>query len=191
MLIGEDDGLHPVAEAELAAGNYDAALDAFGAYRAGTTDPVARRGLALRVARALSLAGRTEEALSTFDAVLADGPSDTLAARIHLEKGEILSAIGDGGRAGDEYAQVARLAAGTPVAAEATLRRGRLEWEAGRRDEALPVLLDAFLHAPTTVWADSARAEAFQKGFLPAFKGGRVAVLADKGLVRLLPGRKG
>nr|WP_225937627.1 M17 family peptidase N-terminal domain-containing protein [Myxococcus sp. RHSTA-1-4] len=38
---------------------------------------------------------------------------------------------------------------------------------------------------------DPARADAFQKGFLPAFKGGRVAVLADKGLVRLLPGRKG
>lgn len=38
---------------------------------------------------------------------------------------------------------------------------------------------------------DPARADAFQKGFLPAFKGGRVALLADKGLVRLLPGRKG
>ncbi len=38
---------------------------------------------------------------------------------------------------------------------------------------------------------DAVRAEAFQKGFLPAFKGGRVAVLADKGLVRSLPARKG
>ncbi|AKF86520.1 peptidase M17 [Myxococcus fulvus 124B02] len=38
---------------------------------------------------------------------------------------------------------------------------------------------------------DAARAEAFQKGFLPAFKGGRVALLTDKALVRLLPGRKG
>ena len=38
---------------------------------------------------------------------------------------------------------------------------------------------------------DAARAEAFQKGFLPAFKGGRVAVLADKGLVKSLPARKG
>jgi TolA-binding protein len=148
------------AEAELAAGNYDAALDAYGAYRAVTTDPVARRTLALRVARALALAGRTEEALSTFDGVLADGPSDTLAARIHLEKGEILSATGEAERAGDEYAQVASLAAGTEVAARATLQRGRLEWAAGRRDEALEVLLDAFLHAPTTAWADSARAEA-------------------------------
>jgi TolA-binding protein len=148
------------AEAELAAGNYDAALDAYGAYGAGTTDPVARRGLALRVARALALADRTEEALSTFDGILADGPSDTLAARIHLEKGEILSATGEAARAGEEYAQVARLAAGTGVAAQATLQRGRLAWEAGRRDEALEVLLDAFLHAPTTAWADSARAEA-------------------------------
>ncbi|MGH7543214.1 MAG: tetratricopeptide repeat protein [Gemmatimonadota bacterium] len=148
------------AEAELAAGNYDAALDAYGAYRVGTTDPVARRALALRVARALALADRTEEALSTFDGILADGPSDTLAARIHLEKGEILSAAGAGERAGAEYAQVARLAAGTEVAAQATLQRGRLEWEAGRRDEALEILLDAFLHAPTTAWADSARTEA-------------------------------
>lgn len=38
---------------------------------------------------------------------------------------------------------------------------------------------------------DAARAEAYQKGFLPAFKGGRVALLVDKGLIRLLPGRKG
>jgi len=148
------------AEAELAAGNYDAALDAYGAYRAGIADPVARRGLALRVARALALAGRLEEALATFDEILADGPSDTLAARIHLEKGEILSASGEGERAGEEYAQVARLAAGTEVAARATLLRGRLAWAAGRREEALEVLLDAFLHAPTTAWADSARAEA-------------------------------
>ena len=148
------------AEAELAAGNYEAALDAYGAYRAGTTDPIARRELALRVARALALADRPEEALLTFDGVLADGPSDTLAARIHLEKGEILSAAGEEARAGQEYAQVARLAAGTELAARATLHRGRLEWEAGRRDEALEVLLDAFLHAPTTAWADSARAEA-------------------------------
>jgi outer membrane protein assembly factor BamD (BamD/ComL family) len=148
------------AEAELAAGNYDAALDAYGAYGVGTTDPVARRALSLRVARALALADRKEEALSTFDGILADGPSDTLAARIHLEKGEILSAAGEGGRAGEEYAQVARLAAGTEVAAQATLQRGRLAWEEGLRDEALEILLDAFLHAPTTAWADSARAEA-------------------------------
>ncbi len=148
------------AEAELAAGNYEAALDAYGAYRAGTTDPVARRGLALQVARALALADRSEEALATFDGILVDGPSDTLAARIHLEKGGILSAAGEGEGASQEYAQVARLAAGTEVAAQATLYRGRLAWEAGRRDEALEVLLDAFLHAPTTAWADSARAEA-------------------------------
>ncbi|HZI13643.1 MAG TPA: M17 family peptidase N-terminal domain-containing protein [Myxococcus sp.] len=37
---------------------------------------------------------------------------------------------------------------------------------------------------------DAARADALQKGFLPAFKGGRVALLADKGLARLVPGRK-
>lgn len=148
------------AEAELAAGNYQAALDAYGAYGAGTTDPAARRGLALRVARALALAGRADEALSTFDGILAEGTGDTLAARIHLEKAEILSAAGEGERAVDEYAQVARLAAGTEMAARATLHRGRLLWEAGRREEALEVLLDAFLHAPTTAWADSARAEA-------------------------------
>jgi hypothetical protein len=38
---------------------------------------------------------------------------------------------------------------------------------------------------------DAARAEALQKSFLPAFKGGRVALLVDKGLARLVPGRKG
>lgn len=38
---------------------------------------------------------------------------------------------------------------------------------------------------------DAARADAYQKQFVPAFKGGRVALLADKGLVRLLPARKG
>lgn len=38
---------------------------------------------------------------------------------------------------------------------------------------------------------DPARAEALQKGFLPAFKGARVALLVDKGLVKLVPGRKG
>ncbi|AGC46499.1 cytosol aminopeptidase [Myxococcus stipitatus DSM 14675] len=38
---------------------------------------------------------------------------------------------------------------------------------------------------------DAARAEGFQRGFTPAFKGGRVALLVDKGLVRLLPARKG
>jgi leucyl aminopeptidase len=38
---------------------------------------------------------------------------------------------------------------------------------------------------------ESARASALDKHFLPAFKGKRVAVLADKGLARLLPGKKG
>ncbi|MBJ6765120.1 peptidase M17 [Myxococcaceae bacterium JPH2] len=38
---------------------------------------------------------------------------------------------------------------------------------------------------------DTARMEAYQRHFLPAFKGGRVSLLADKALVRLLPARKG
>ncbi len=38
---------------------------------------------------------------------------------------------------------------------------------------------------------ESARASALEKHFLPSFKGKRVAVLADKGLARLLPGKKG
>ncbi|NOK19915.1 M17 family peptidase N-terminal domain-containing protein [Corallococcus carmarthensis] len=39
--------------------------------------------------------------------------------------------------------------------------------------------------------SDSARAEAYQRQFLPAFKGGRVSLLADKGLVGSLSSRKG
>jgi hypothetical protein len=39
--------------------------------------------------------------------------------------------------------------------------------------------------------SDAARVEAYQRQFVPAFKGGRVSLLADKGLVRLLPARKG
>ncbi|HEX8819845.1 MAG TPA: M17 family peptidase N-terminal domain-containing protein [Archangium sp.] len=38
---------------------------------------------------------------------------------------------------------------------------------------------------------DAARASALNEKFLPAFKGQRVAVLADKELARRLPGRKG
>lgn len=37
---------------------------------------------------------------------------------------------------------------------------------------------------------ESARASALEKHFLPGFKGKKVSVLADKGLARLLPGRK-
>jgi leucyl aminopeptidase len=39
--------------------------------------------------------------------------------------------------------------------------------------------------------AESARASALERNFLPPFKGKRVAILADKGLARLLPGKKG
>ncbi|RKI65933.1 peptidase M17 [Corallococcus sp. AB049A] len=39
--------------------------------------------------------------------------------------------------------------------------------------------------------SDSSRAEAYQRQFLPAFKGGRVSLLADKGLVGSLSSRKG
>ncbi|RKH16264.1 peptidase M17 [Corallococcus sp. CA047B] len=39
--------------------------------------------------------------------------------------------------------------------------------------------------------SDPARAEAYQKQFLPAFKGARVSLFADKGLVGSLSSRKG
>ncbi|NOK34306.1 peptidase M17 [Corallococcus exercitus] len=39
--------------------------------------------------------------------------------------------------------------------------------------------------------SDAVRAEAYQRQFLPAFKGGRVSLLADKGLVGSLSSRKG
>ncbi|RKH42607.1 M17 family peptidase N-terminal domain-containing protein [Corallococcus llansteffanensis] len=39
--------------------------------------------------------------------------------------------------------------------------------------------------------SDAARAEAYQRQFVPAFKGARVSLLADKGLVGSLSSRKG
>lgn len=149
------------AEAELAAEEYDAALEAYAAYRENAEDVAARREVALRVARALALADRRTEALSTYDEILSDRLADTLAARLHEERGEILAAEGRMAEAEAAYGRVAELAPGTEVAARATLLRGRIVWrEGGRRQEALEILLDAFLHAPTTAFADSARAEA-------------------------------
>ncbi len=43
----------------------------------------------------------------------------------------------------------------------------------------------------TASLGDAARVSAFTERFLPSFKGRRVAVLADKDVARLLPGRKG
>ncbi|MGH7557739.1 MAG: tetratricopeptide repeat protein [Gemmatimonadota bacterium] len=149
------------AEAELAAEDYAAALDAYAAYRESSPDAGARQEVALRVARALVLAERPTEALTTYDAILSDRLADTLAARVHEERAEILAAEGRTAEAEEAYRRVAELAPGTPLAAMATLKLGRIVWrEGGRREEALEILLDAFLHAPTTAFADSARAEA-------------------------------
>lgn len=149
------------AEAELAARDYDAALEAYAAYRESARDVAARREVALRVARALALAGRPADALSTYDEILSDPLPDTLAARLHEERAGILVAEGRKEEAETAYRRVSELAPGTVIAARATLQRGRMAWrEGGRRQEALDILLDAFLHAPTTAFADSARAEA-------------------------------
>lgn len=148
------------AEAELAAEDYDAALEAYAAYRESARDLAAQREVALRVARALALAGRPDDALATYDEILSAPLPDTLAARLHEERGRILAAEGRAEEAEVAYRRVSELAPGTPVAAQATLQRGRMAWrEGGRRQEALEILLDAFLHAPSSAFADSARAE--------------------------------
>ena len=138
--------------------DYDAALEAYAAYREGARDVAAQREVALRVARALALAGRPDDALGTYDEILSAPLPDTLAARLREERGRILAAEGRAEEAEVAYRRVSELAPGTPVAAQATLQRGRMAWrEGGRRQEALELLLDAFLHAPSSAFADSAR----------------------------------
>lgn len=149
------------ADAELAAGDYDAALEAYRAFRGTASDPAARRAIGLRVARALELSGRHDEALDAYQDLLDAGLPDSLEARVHVERGEILGARRDWDAATREYTRAAELAPGSPVASRATLRRGRIVWHVqGDREKAQEILLDAFLHSPLSAWADSARTEA-------------------------------
>lgn len=149
------------ADAELAAGEYDAAIQAYRAHRDGAEEATQRRRAGFRLAEAYALAGREEEAMATYDELLSGSLADSLAARAHLSRGELLEMRRQWDDAEREYRRAAELAPGSETASRATLRRGRITWRVhDDREEALEVLLDAFLHAPRSAWGDSARAEA-------------------------------
>lgn len=148
------------ADAELAAGQYDSALAAYHALADAVPDPQLRREIEIRAARALALEGRGADALGAYDRVLAAAIPDSLAARVEVERGSILEARAEWDAAEAAYEKVAELAPGTAAASRATLHRGRIVWRVrGERERALDVLLDAFIHAPSSAWGDSARTE--------------------------------
>ena len=148
------------ADAHLAAGEFAAALEGYGSLRQEAGDPSVRREVGLRIARAQALTGQRSDAIATYDSVLTAGVPDTLAARIHSERGDLFAADSSWTEAEAAYRRASELAPGTDVASRATLRRGRIAWQVREdRQHALDVLLDAFLHAPVSAWGDSARAE--------------------------------
>jgi tetratricopeptide (TPR) repeat protein len=148
------------ADAELAAGEYASALAAYRALAAAVDDPQRSREIEIRAARALALEGRADEALEAYAGVLTATVADSLTAEVEVERGELLERRGDRGAAVDAYQRVAELAPGSAAASRATLHRGRIVWKLEvRREEALDILLDAFIHSPTSAWGDSARNE--------------------------------
>lgn len=149
------------ADAQLAAGRYELALEGYVAYGDENVDPAVKRSVGLKVARGLVLAGRSEEAIATYDAILEDPLPDSQAAEVQLERADLLAAAERWDEAETGYARVAELAPGSTVASRAGLSRGRIVWQIrGDREQALDILLDAFLHYPTSAAADSARTDA-------------------------------
>ena len=150
----------PFADAQLSAGQYDAALEAYAAYRDNAADLGAQRQSALKIARALGLAGRRDEALATYAEIIDLGVPDSLAAIAEVERGDLFAADSAWDSAEALYRRTAELAPGTVTASRATLHRGRIVWRVQRRyEESLDILLDAFLHAPISAFGDSARTE--------------------------------
>ncbi|HEY7471160.1 MAG TPA: tetratricopeptide repeat protein [Gemmatimonadota bacterium] len=178
------------ADAELAAGEYESALAAYGALAEAVSDPLLEREIEIRTARALTLERRDAEALGVYDRVLSGAIGDSLAAEIEVERGEILEGRGEWDAASQAYLHVAELAPGTPAASRATLHRGRIVWKVeDRREEALDVLLDAFIHSPGSAWGDSARTESREVARMLHFEriaAGEVPVpqIEDAGLAR-------
>jgi TolA-binding protein len=178
------------ADVELAAGRPAAAIEAYSAYSRELSDPTERQTVTLKIARALALSGRDDEAIATYDELLDQAISDSLAAEVFAERGELHARASRWDAAEEEFRRAAELAPGTPAAARATLGRARIEWRVrGRREPALEVLLDAFLHAPTSAWGDTARTAA--RGlerilhYARIAEGGAVvAGLEDRDLVR-------
>lgn len=178
------------ADAELALGEIDAALEAYTAYRERAANPAERREAGLKMARALTKADRTEEALDAYDALLEDGVPDSLAGVVLVERGEVLAAREAWDEAESAFQRAAEVAPGTPAASRATVGRGRIVWMVrDDREAALEILLDAFLHAPTSAWGDSARTAARHVAELLHYErlaGGReeVPAIDDPALVR-------
>jgi TolA-binding protein len=148
------------ADAQLNAGQYDAALEAYAAYRDNAADLSAQRQAALKIAHALGLAGQREEALATYTEIIDLGVPDSIAAIAEVERGDLFAADSAWDEAEAAYLRTAELAPGTGIASRATLQRGRIVWRLRRQhEEALDILLDAFLHSPTSAFGESARTE--------------------------------
>jgi TolA-binding protein len=148
------------ADAELAAGDFDSAIAAYRALAGAISDPQYRREIEMRTARALALEGRDAEALAAFDRVLTGVVPDSLAAEVEVERGVLLERRGEWDAAQAAFQRVAELAPGSAAASRATLHRGRIVWRVREEREAsLDVLLDAFIHSPSSAWGDSARTE--------------------------------
>lgn len=148
------------ADAQLSAGQYDAALEAYRAYRDNAADLSTQRQSALKIADALGLAGRRQEALATYAEIIDQGVPDSLAALAEVERGDLFAADSAWDEAESAYRRTAELTPGSVAASRATLQRGRIVWRVRREyEEALDILLDAFLHAPTSAFGDSARTE--------------------------------
>lgn len=151
------------ADAEVAAGRWREALEAYRSYAEESTDPRVRRESGLRISRALVGIGRHDEAIETLEGLLSSSLPDSIEAVIQVERGVSLEAKGEWDRAEDAYREAAELSPGTSVGSRATYRRGQIAWHVrDDREEAQQILLDAFIHAPGSLWGDSARAESRQ-----------------------------
>jgi len=150
------------ADAKVAAGQWRDAMAAYRSYVEGTPDPGIQRESALRLSRALAKGGLHEEALEILDDLLATGSlPDPVEAVVQVERGTSLEARGAWQEAEAAYREAMGLAPGTEVGARAAYGRGRIVWRVlGQREAAQEILLDAFIHAPSSAWGDSARADA-------------------------------
>jgi len=150
------------ADAKVAAGQWRDAMTAYRSYADGAPDPGIQRESALRLSRALAREGRHEEALEILDDLLATTSlPDSVEAVVQVERGTSLEAREAWKEAEDAYREATGLAPGTEVGARAAYGRGRIVWRVlGQREAAQEILLDAFIHAPSSVWGDSARSDA-------------------------------
>src|SRR5687767_772340 len=126
------------ADAELAAGEYDAAIEAYEAYRSEAVDPIQRERITLKMARALSIAGRESDAIATYEDLLEQSLPDSLRALAHAERGELFRAAQRWDEAEADFRRAAELVLGRlrthgvsrarahrPLSANRRGRRGR------------------------------------------------------------------